>query len=97
MKITTFSEYQKETNFLKISLDKFLEKHPDTVPEVKELLALAYDGLGLGEAGEVQGKIKKINGKTTNNMVALLPADITRINREIEAINNKKNKKSVSV
>ena len=60
MKITTFSEYQKEANFLKISLDKFLEKHPDTAPEVKELLALAYDGLGLGEAGEVQGKIKKI-------------------------------------
>ena len=60
MKITTFSEYQKEANFLKISLDMFLEKHPDTAPEVKELLALAYDGLGLGEAGEVQGKIKKI-------------------------------------
>ena len=60
MKITTFNEYQKEANFLKISLDKFLEKHPDTAPEVKELLALAYDGLGLGEAGEVQGKIKKI-------------------------------------
>jgi hypothetical protein len=35
-------------------------------------------------------KPEKINGKTTNNMVALLPADITRINREIEAINNKK-------
>ena len=60
MKITTFNEYQKEANFLKISLDMFLEKHPDTAPEVKELLALAYDGLGLGEAGEVQGKIKKI-------------------------------------
>jgi NTP pyrophosphatase (non-canonical NTP hydrolase) len=60
MKITTFNEYQKEANFLKISLDKFLEKHPDTAPEVKELLALTYDGLGLGEAGEVQGKIKKI-------------------------------------
>ena len=60
MKITTFSEYQKEAIISKISLDMFLEKHPDTPPEVKELLALAYDGLGLGEAGEVQGKIKKI-------------------------------------
>jgi len=58
--IKTFEEYQREANFLKISLDKFLEKHPDTPAEVKELLALAYDGLGLGEAGEVQGKIKKI-------------------------------------
>ena len=60
MMIKTFNEYQKEANFLKISLNKFLEKHPDTPPEVKELLALTYDGLGLGEAGEVQGKIKKI-------------------------------------
>ena len=58
--ITTFSEYQKEANFLKISLDKFLEEHPDTPEDVKLLLAVAYDGLGLGEAGEVQGKIKKI-------------------------------------
>ncbi len=35
-------------------------------------------------------KPEKINGKTTNNIIKLLPADITRINREIEAINNKK-------
>jgi NTP pyrophosphatase (non-canonical NTP hydrolase) len=58
--IKTFDEYQKEANFLKISLDKYLEKYPDTPLEVKKLLAVAYDGLGLGEAGEVQGKIKKI-------------------------------------
>lgn len=43
------------------------------------------------EAQLIRGtKPEKINGKTTKNMVALLPADITRINREIEAINNKK-------
>jgi NTP pyrophosphatase (non-canonical NTP hydrolase) len=60
MKITTFNEYQKEANFLKISLDKFMEKHPNTPPDVKLLLAVAYDGLGMGEAGETQGKIKKI-------------------------------------
>jgi hypothetical protein len=35
-------------------------------------------------------KPEKINGKTTNTMVALTPVDITRINKEIEAINNKK-------
>jgi hypothetical protein len=35
-------------------------------------------------------KPEKINGKTTSNMVALTPADIARINREIEAINNPK-------
>jgi len=58
--IKTFNEYQKEANFLKISLNRFLENHPDTPDDVKLLLAVAYDGLGLGEAGEVQGKIKKI-------------------------------------
>lgn len=38
-------------------------------------------------------KPEKINKKTTKNMVALTPADITRINREIENINNPKGKK----
>lgn len=37
-------------------------------------------------------KPEKINGKTTNKMVALTPADIARINREIEAITNPKKK-----
>lgn len=60
MKIITFEEYQKEANFLKISLNRFLATHPDTPEDVRLLLAVAYDGLGLGEAGEVQGKIKKI-------------------------------------
>jgi len=58
--ITTFKEYQKEAVKLKISLNKFKELHPDIPKNVIEILAIAYDGLGLGEAGEVQGKIKKI-------------------------------------
>ena len=35
-------------------------------------------------------KPEKINHKTTAKMIPLSLADITRINREIEAINNKK-------
>jgi hypothetical protein len=35
-------------------------------------------------------KPEKVNGKTTNNMIPLTTGDITRINREIEEINNKK-------
>jgi uncharacterized protein YabE (DUF348 family) len=35
-------------------------------------------------------KPEKVNHKTTSNMVALTPIDITRINKEIEAINNPK-------
>ena len=60
MKITTFKEYQREANFLKISMDKFREIFPNTNENVIKLVSLTYDGLGLGESGEVQGKIKKI-------------------------------------
>jgi len=60
MEITTFSDYQKEATVLTISLNKFKENFPDLDDDIMKLLAVAYDGLGLGEAGEVQGKIKKI-------------------------------------
>ena len=40
-------------------------------------------------------KPEKINGKTTAKMIPLLPADIARINKEIEAINNPKNSKKI--
>lgn len=59
-KITTFNEYQKEAVNMRISLNEFQKKFPNTDYFILELLAVAYDGLGLGEAGEVQGKIKKI-------------------------------------
>jgi NTP pyrophosphatase (non-canonical NTP hydrolase) len=58
--IETFDEYQKEAVRLKISLNKFEKTFPDIEEDVIKLIAVAYDGLGLGEAGEVQGKIKKI-------------------------------------
>lgn len=60
MKIRTFSEYQSKAVGMRVSLQRFLAKHPDLPEDVVELVAVAYDGLGLGEAGEVQGKIKKI-------------------------------------
>jgi hypothetical protein len=37
-------------------------------------------------------KPEKINGRTTKNMVSLSDGDKTRINKEIEAINNPKKK-----
>jgi NTP pyrophosphatase (non-canonical NTP hydrolase) len=80
MKITTFSEYQKEANFLKISMDKFLELHPETPSDVKLLLAVAYDGLGMGEAGETQGKIKKIIRDAGGIITA---ENITEIKKEL--------------
>lgn len=60
MEIKTFKEYQSKAVGMNVSLVKFLEVHPETSKDVIKLLAVAYDGLGLGEAGEVQGKIKKI-------------------------------------
>ncbi len=60
MKISTFNEYQKEAVSMRISLNEFQKKFPNTDYFILELLSVAYDGLGLGEAGEVQGKIKKI-------------------------------------
>ena len=58
--IKKFNDYQKEAVRLRISLDRFKEKNPDISNELLKLIAISYDGHGLGEAGEVQGKIKKI-------------------------------------
>jgi len=58
--IVTFDDYQVRAVETRFSLERFQELHPDTPEDVLQLLAVAYDGLGLGEAGEVQGKIKKI-------------------------------------
>lgn len=60
MQIKTFKEYQKEAVRLNISLNKFQTIFPNTNNDILKLIAVTYDGLGLGEAGEVQGKIKKI-------------------------------------
>lgn len=40
-------------------------------------------------------KPEKINGKTTKTLIPLTPADITRINAEIEAVTNPKKKTTV--
>jgi hypothetical protein len=41
-------------------------------------------------------KPEKINGKTTAKIIPLTNADISRINKEIDAINNPKGKKTVT-
>ena len=59
-KIITFSEYQDAALGMRVSLNNFLNQHPNIPEDVINLLSVAYDGLGLGEAGEIQGNIKKI-------------------------------------
>jgi len=56
----TFDEYQVKVRELAISMNKFKERYPNIDNDLLTLVWLTYDGLGLGEAGEVQGKIKKI-------------------------------------
>ena len=58
--IKTFNEYQTKAIGLRISLNKFLAENPNLPENVVELMGILYDSLGLGEAGEVQDKVKKI-------------------------------------
>lgn len=76
----TFNEYQNEAVKQNISLDKFKENYPDTNKKLITLMAVAYDGLGLGEAGEVQGKIKKI---IRDNGGIITPEAIDEIKSEL--------------
>ena len=45
-----------------LSFDEYQERTAETAiyPGQGQVMGLAYVGLGLGEAGEVQGKIKKV-------------------------------------
>lgn len=56
----SFNDYQTEANGFVFSLKKFKKLYPELPENVYKILALLYDGNGLGEVGEVQGKIKKI-------------------------------------
>lgn len=67
-----FSEYQAGTATTAIYRDqigeilrgmisaKYRQSDPDSMDKLTRLLSVAYVGNGLGEVGEVQGKIKKI-------------------------------------
>jgi NTP pyrophosphatase (non-canonical NTP hydrolase) len=55
----TFNEYQKQTEQTAIYGDSISAIAEPGTPAHK-MLCVAYAGLGMGESGEVQGKIKKI-------------------------------------
>jgi len=57
-----FNEYQKKATETVISLDKIKNSYVNwNIPEsLWTVVGVAYSGLGLGEVGEVQNKIKKI-------------------------------------
>ena len=55
-----FNDYQVSCQKTAIYLNKIKEKYPDLPEEVIKILGITYTSLGLGESGEVQGKVKKI-------------------------------------
>lgn len=55
-----FRQYQFEAKKTAIYLKGIKEEFPDLPDGVLKILALSYVGNGLGEVGEVQGKVKKI-------------------------------------
>ncbi len=64
-----FNDYQEKANSLAMYMDGI--SNTFDIPEgLKKVIGLAYVGCGLGEVGEVQGKIKKIirdkNGVLSN-------------------------------
>lgn len=55
-----FNEYQNLAIQTAIYTEKIKELNPDLTPDLISIIGLTYAALGLGEAGEVQGKVKKI-------------------------------------
>src|SRR5271167_4186889 len=60
MTFTDFTKYQVLTGMTAIYQDSIDKLVDDGDSQTWKLLCLAYVGLGLGEVGELQGKIKKI-------------------------------------
>lgn len=70
--LMTFKEYQQKTAETAIYKDNIARLDPSTSDRIDKIICLAYVGLGLGEVGELQGKIKKIirdnNGIVNDDM-----------------------------
>jgi NTP pyrophosphatase (non-canonical NTP hydrolase) len=59
--LLTFDTYQTQAETTAIYLDKVRAKYGDEIPEpVYKILGISYAANGLGEVGEIQGKVKKL-------------------------------------
>lgn len=76
----TFDKYQNISAETAIYLDKLKFKFPDLPPEIYKVLAISYVANGLGECGEVQGKVKKIIRDAGSNITE---ETIKEISKEI--------------
>lgn len=55
-----FFEYQQKSAATAIYLNKVKEKYPELPEDILKVLGISYAANGLGEVGEVQGKVKKL-------------------------------------
>lgn len=55
-----FKEYQEKAATTAIYLNKVKEQNPNLDQNILTMLGISYASLGMGESGEVQGKVKKI-------------------------------------
>ena len=60
MKIKTFDDYQDNAKKTAIYLNKVKDKYPELPKDIIKILGISYASNGLGEVGEIQGKIKKL-------------------------------------
>ena len=56
----SFTNYQEMSRRTAIYMEKVNELYPTISKEAKEMIAMGYISSGLGEVGEIQGKIKKL-------------------------------------
>ena len=55
-----FENYQEQAKTTAIYLNKVKERFPHLPEEVYKVMGISYVANGMGEAGEVQGKVKKL-------------------------------------
>jgi NTP pyrophosphatase (non-canonical NTP hydrolase) len=58
--VINFTSYQKQAHTTAIYLDGVKKENPQLPPNIIKMLAVSYIGLGMGEVGETQNKLKKI-------------------------------------
>ena len=58
--IQSFNSYQTLAHSIALYLNGVKELYPNLPKPVLDMLAISYVGLGLGEVGEVQNKLKKV-------------------------------------
>jgi NTP pyrophosphatase (non-canonical NTP hydrolase) len=56
----SFNNYQEMSRKTALYMEKVNELYPTISEEAKEMIAMGYVSSGLGEVGEIQGKIKKL-------------------------------------